>query len=90
VEVRVLSWAPTTNSTVFLKPKCGTREARPNGFRLNFARNPQGNPPKMNPNSARKRAEFFRQEAGSKSEARNLLCPKIQKEFLIHIFLLIS
>jgi hypothetical protein len=37
-------------------------------FRLNFAQNPQGNPPKMNPNWARKRAEFFRQEVGSKSE----------------------
>ena len=55
---------------------------RPNGFRLNFAQNSQGNPPKMNPNPARKRAEFFRRGGGSKSEARNLLCPKIQKEFL--------
>jgi len=64
------------------KQKCGTREARPNGFRLNFAQNLQGNPPKMNPNSARKRAEFFRRGEGSKSEARNLLCSKIQKEFL--------
>ena len=31
---------------------------------------------------ARWRALFFRQGGGSKSEARNLLCPKIQKEFL--------
>jgi len=31
---------------------------------------------------ARLRALFFRQGGGSKSEARNLLCPKIQKEFL--------
>jgi hypothetical protein len=31
---------------------------------------------------ARWRALFFRRGGGSKSEARNLLCPKIQKEFL--------
>jgi hypothetical protein len=32
---------------------------------------------------ARLRAPVFRQGGGSKSEARNLLCPKIQKEFLL-------
>jgi hypothetical protein len=48
---------------------CGRAEGTPTVFRLNFAQNLQGNPPKMNPNSARKRALFFRQEAGSKSEA---------------------
>jgi len=40
------------------KQKCGTHEVRPNGSRLNFARNLQGNPPKMNPNPARKRARI--------------------------------
>jgi len=52
-----------------LKPACGTREARPNGFRLNFAQNAKGNSPKMNSNPARWRALFFRQGGGSKSEA---------------------
>src|SRR3989344_1528660 len=60
---------PTTNSTAFLKPTCGTREERPNGFRLNFAQNPKGNSPKMNPNPARLRALVFRRGGGSKSEA---------------------
>ena len=79
--------APEQNSTifseVFQKPKHGTREARPNGFRLNPPRILNANPPKMNPNPARRRAEFFRQEAGSKSEAilTHSIC-LIQKEFL--------
>jgi hypothetical protein len=47
----------------------GRAEGTPTVFRLNFAHNPQGNPPKKNPNSARLRAPVFRQEAGSKSEA---------------------
>jgi len=60
---------PKWNSKVLKKQKCGTHEVRPNGFRLNFPQNPQENPPKMNPNSARKRAEFFRRGGGAKSEA---------------------
>jgi hypothetical protein len=67
--VRFQLGAPIQNSTAFLKPTCGTREARPNGFRLNFAQNPKGNSPKMNPNPARWRAPVFRQGGGSKSEA---------------------
>ena len=69
----------TIFSEVFQKPKCGTREVRPNGFRLN----PQENPPKMNPNPARKRAEFFRREAGSKSEAilTYSICFEYKKNF---------
>jgi len=47
----------------------GRAEGTPTVFRLNFAQNPQGNPPKKNPNSARWRALIFRQGAGSKSEA---------------------
>ena len=85
LRVRVPPAAPEWNSEVLKKQKCGTREARPNGFRLNFALNPQGNPPKMNPNSARKRAEFFRRGVGAKSEAilTNFALPEIQKEFLL-------
>jgi len=47
----------------------GRAEGTPTVFRLNFAQNPQGNPPKKNPNSARLRALFFRQGGGAKSEA---------------------
>src|SRR3989338_150896 len=65
MQVRFLLGTPTTNSTAFLKPTCGTREARPNGFRLNFAQNPKGNSPKMNPNPARWRAPVFRRGGGS-------------------------
>src|SRR3989338_4052038 len=65
MQVRFLLGTPTTNSTAFLKPTCGTREARPNGFRLNFAQNPKGNSPKMNPNPARWRALIFRRGGGS-------------------------
>lgn len=56
---------PKQNSTAFSKPNGGTHEVRPTGFHLNFAQNPQGNPPKMNPNSARKRAVFFRRGGGA-------------------------
>src|SRR3989344_200692 len=65
MQVRFSLGPPTANSTAFLKPTCGTREARPNGFRLNFAQNPKGNSPKMNPNLARWRALIFRQGGGS-------------------------
>ena len=67
-------------SEVFQKPKCGTREVRPNCFRLN----PQGNSPKTNLNSARKPAEFFRRGGGAKSEVilTHSIC-LIQKEFLL-------
>src|SRR3989338_6822969 len=65
MQVRFLLGTPTTNSTAFLKPTCGTREARPNGFRLNFAQDPKGNSPKMNPNPARWRALIFCRGGGS-------------------------
>jgi len=68
-----------------LKPTYGTREARPNGFRLNFAQNPKGNSPKMNPNPARWRALIFRRGGGSKSKAilTEFALPEIQKGFLL-------
>ena len=85
MQVRFLLGTPTTNSTAFLKPTCGTREARPNGFRLNFAQNPKGNSPKMNPNPARWRALIFRRGGGSKSKAilTEFALPEIQKGFLL-------
>ena len=80
---------PEQNSTifseVFQKPKCETREARPNGFRLN----PQENPPKMNPNPAHKRAEFFRRGGGAKSEAilTHSICFDTKRIFVFPYFL---
>ena len=76
LEVRVLSWAPLGNSSVFWKPKCGTREARPTDF-----------PPFFQTNSdsrLRRDGLFFRQETGAKSEAilTHSIC-LIQKEFLL-------
>jgi hypothetical protein len=66
---------PLGNSKVFLKQKCGTREARPKDSRRI--------PPTNSEFLARKRALFFRQEAGAKSEAilTNFALPEIQKEF---------
>ena len=64
---------PELNSKVLNEPKCGRAEGTPIGFRLILQMNSE--------NLARSRAMFFRQGGGSKSEARNLLCPKIQKEF---------
>jgi len=49
------------NSTIFLKQKCGTREARPKDSRRI--------PPTNSEFLARLRALIFRQEAGAKSEA---------------------
>ena len=85
MQVRFLLGTPTTNSTAFLKPTCGTREARPNGFRLNFAQNPKGNSPKMNPNPARWRALIFRRGGGSKSEVilTDSICFDIKRIFAI-------
>ena len=76
LEVQVLSWAPEQNSKVFLKQKCGTREARPKDSRRI--------PPTNSEFLARLRALFFRQEAGAKSEAilTHSIC-LIQKEFLL-------
>ena len=67
---------PIRNSKVFLKQKCGTREARPKDSRRI--------PPTNSEFLARKRALFFRQEAGAKSEAilTHSIC-LIQKEFLL-------
>jgi hypothetical protein len=59
-----------------LKPRNGRAEGTPILFALIL----RGNSEIL----ARLRALFFRQGGGSKSEARNLLCPKIQKEFLLH------
>ena len=66
---------PIRNSKVFLKLKCGTREARPKDSRRI--------PPTNSEFLARLRALFFRQEAGAKSEAilTHSIC-LIQKEFL--------
>ena len=61
MEVRVLSPVPLGNSSVFWKPKCGTREARPKDSRRI--------PPTNSEFLARLRALIFRQEAGSKAEA---------------------
>ena len=61
VRVRVPPWAPLGNSSVFWKPKCGTREARPKDSRRI--------PPTNSEFLARLRALIFRQEAGSKAEA---------------------
>jgi len=68
--------APKQNSKVFLKQKCGTREARPKDSRRI--------PPTNSEFLARLRALFFRQEAGAKSEAilTHSIC-LIQKEFLL-------
>jgi hypothetical protein len=72
---------PEQNSKVFLKQKCGTREARPKDSRRI--------PPTNSEFLARWRALIFRRGGGSKSEARNLLCPKIQKEFLLCKYFLV-
>jgi len=68
--------APKQNSKVFLKQKCGMREARPKDSRRI--------PPTNSEFLARLRALFFRQEAGAKSEAilTHSIC-LIQKEFLL-------
>ena len=66
---------PIRNSKVFLKLKCGTREARPKDSRRI--------PPTNSEFLARLRALIFRQEAGAKSEAilTHSIC-LIKKEFL--------
>ena len=61
VGVRLPVGPPEQNSKVFLKQKCGTREARPKDSRRI--------PPTNLEFLARLRALIFRQEAGSKSEA---------------------
>jgi len=68
---------PKQNRAAFLKPTCGTREARPTD-----------SPPFSPTNSeflARWRALIFRQGGGSKSEAilTKFSLPEIQKEFLL-------
>src|SRR3989338_529191 len=67
---------PEQNSTIFLKQKCGTREARPKDSRRISPTNSEF--------LARKRAVFFRQEAGAKQEAilTHSIC-LIQKEFIL-------
>src|SRR3989338_4059013 len=67
---------PIRNSKVFLKQRCGTREARPKDSRRI--------PPTNSEFLARFHALFFRQEAGAKSEAilTHSIC-LIQKEFLL-------
>ena len=67
---------PIRNSKVFLKQKCGTREARPKDSRRI--------PPTNSEFLARLRALFFRRGGGAKSEAilTHSIC-LIQKDFLL-------
>jgi len=67
---------PIRNSSVFWKPKCGTREARPNDSRRISQTNSEF--------LTRLRALIFRQEAGSKSEAilTHSICFEYKNNFL--------
>src|SRR3990167_9522372 len=83
LRVRVSPRAPLGNSSVFWKPKCGTREARPKDSRRISQTNSEF--------LARLRALIFRQEAGSsqrflwhrpfwqKGLNQKRFCPRIER-----------
>jgi hypothetical protein len=69
----------------------GRAEGTPTVFRLNFAQNPQGNPPKKNPNWARKRAlsgkGFLQQNQwAAVSAAHEMASKKSRSQVLVYLY----